>query len=416
MTDAGESPDSPQIPATTAPSDAATTPAELDSADEVRFAANSSAIPTAIEEFVEPAIPIPGPGLPEAIGWMILVFGLHLIGGIAAIGWIAFVEVTQTGSTASLRTLGDFTPGQWLMLAAGEQLVVTVLTLILVAIRLGGKLVQPLNLTRPALPHTVTVMLLMFPLSVLCSELYRINQVGWKWLGTLIPVLQMFDELSSVEMVSQLAQGAGLEVLILVLAVGPAINEELIFRGLLGRGLTARWGWLPGVMMCSVMFGIVHLHPAHVLAIIPLGMAMHFIYITTRSLWAPVLLHFLNNTWAAVASKLAAEGTITQDQIDQPASLLMLLLAVLAAWSLGMVLWKSRIRYVSPDGTDWSPGFPTVEGPESGNARRQMSRISTSRFVLAGLVATIFHAVLFATESEPRKPVQEQPAGRVGVQ
>lgn len=415
MTDAGESPEPLQIPAEAATPDAETSPAELSFVDEVQPAVVPPAVPMIIEEFVEPTVSIPGPGLPEAVGWMFLVFGLHLMGGIAAMVWIAFVEVTQTGSTASLRTLGNLSPGQWLMLAAGEQLVVTVLTLILVAIRLGGRMVQPLNLTRPTLLHTLTVMLLMFPLSVLCSELYRINQVGWKWLGTLIPVLQKFDELSSVEMVSQLAQGAGLELLILVLAVGPAINEELIFRGLLGRGLTARWGWLPGVLMCSVMFGIVHLHPAHVLAIIPLGMAMHFIYIATRSLWAPVLLHFLNNTWAAVASKLAAEGTITQDHVDRPASLLILLLAVLAAWSLGMVLWKSRIRYVQPDGTDWSPGFPTVEGPESGDARRLMSRISARRFVLAGIVATIFHAVLFATESQPTEPVQEQPAGRVGV-
>lgn len=369
-------------------------------------------IPTPIEEFVEPAVPRPGPGLPEATGWMFLVFGLHLIGGIAAILWIAFVEVTQTGSTATLRTLGNLNPAQWLMLAAGEQLVVTVLTLVLVAIRLGGRLSQPLNLSRPTLPHTVAVILLMFPLSVLCSELYRINQIGWKWLGTLIPALQAFDELSSVEMVAKLAQGAGLELLILVLAVGPAINEELIFRGLLGRGLTARWGWLPGVLMCSVMFGVVHMHPAHVLAVIPLGMALHFLYITTRSLWAPVLLHFLNNTWAATASKLAADGTFTQEQVDQPASLLILLLAFLTAWSLGMVLWKSRIRYIEPDGTDWSPGFPTVEGPETGETRRQMSRVSVRRFVVAGLVATVFHAVLFATDSQPREPVQEQPAAR----
>lgn len=369
-------------------------------------------IPTPIEEFVEPAVPRPGPGLPEAIGWMFLVFGLHLIGGIAAILWIAFVEVTQTGSTATLRTLGNLNPAQWLMLAAGEQLVVTVLTLVLVAIRLGGRLSQPLNLSRPTLPHTVAVILLMFPLSVLCSELYRINQIGWKWLGTLIPALQAFDELSSVEMVAKLAQGAGLELLILVLAVGPAINEELIFRGLLGRGLTARWGWLPGVLMCSVMFGVVHMHPAHVLAVIPLGMALHFLYITTRSLWAPVLLHFLNNTWAATASKLAADGTFTQEQVDQPASLLILLLAFLTAWSLGMVLWKSRIRYIEPDGTDWSPGFPTVEGPETGETRRQMSRVSVRRFVVAGLVATVFHAVLFATDSQPQEPVQEQPAAR----
>lgn len=374
------------------------------------------AAPTPIEEFVEPAVPVPGPGLLESCGWMFLVFGLHVVGGLAAVLWIVFVEISQTGSTASLRTLGNkFTPQQWLMLAAGEQLVVTALTLVLVAIRLGGRMTQCLNLSRPTLPHTAIVALLMFPMSVLCSEFYRINQVGWKWLGTLVPVLQRFDELSSVEMVGDLAGAAGLEILILVLAVNPAINEELIFRGLLGRGLIARRGWLSGVLICSVMFGIVHLHPSHVAAVIPLGVALHFLYITTRSLWAPVLLHLMNNTWAAVAAKLAADGTITPEQVDRPVSPLMLLLAALTAWSLMTVLWRSRIRYLQPDGGDWSPGYRTLEAPAPGVARRQMSRVSVSRYVLAGAAAIIFHVLLFATESVPREPVQEQPAGRVGL-
>jgi uncharacterized protein len=414
MTEAGEIPESPAIPAENAVPDVETVLTEPMHAVEALPTEEWSASPTVIKEFLEPVVPIPGPGLLEAVGWMFLVFGLHVIGGIAAIVWIAFVEVTQTGSTASLRTLGKFTPEQWLTLAAGEQLVVTVLTLVLVAVRLEGRLTQRLNLARPTLPHAVTVALLMFPLSVLCSEFYRINQVGWKWLGTLVPVLQKFDELSSVEMMSQIAGAAGLDLLILVLAVCPAINEELIFRGLLGRGLTARRGWLPGVLMCSVMFGIVHLHPSHAAAVIPLGVAMHFIYITTRSLWGPVLLHFLNNTWAAVAAKLSAEASVQPEQAEQPAPLLILLLGALTAWSLGMVLWKSRIRYLRPDGSEWSPGYPTVEAPDEGVARRQMSRIGVGRFVLAGVVAVVFHVLLYATESAPKEPVQEQPAGRVG--
>ncbi|MEZ6066566.1 MAG: hypothetical protein R3B90_12860 [Planctomycetaceae bacterium] len=32
-------------------------------------------------------------------------------------------------------------------------------------------------------------------------------------------------------------------VLLVAIALGPAIGEELVFRGLIGRGLIHRWGW-----------------------------------------------------------------------------------------------------------------------------------------------------------------------------
>ncbi len=64
--------------------------------------------------------------------------------------------------------------------------------------------------------------------------------------------------------------------LIVAFAVAPALGEELVFRGVIGRGLIARWGLPAGVLITSVMFAAIHVHPAHVVGVIPVGIAMHF--------------------------------------------------------------------------------------------------------------------------------------------
>src|SRR5205085_9678359 len=112
---------------------------------------------------------------------------------------------------------------------------------------------------------------------------------------------------------------------VLVMAVLPALGEELIFRGLIGRGLLARWGVVAGVLWTSVLFGLVHLNPAQAIAVIPIGVILHFVYLTTGSFWAPVLLHFLNNAFAAVMLKYGEQlplGRVMDSEAPVPLELL----------------------------------------------------------------------------------------------
>ncbi|MBY0459953.1 MAG: CPBP family intramembrane metalloprotease, partial [Gemmataceae bacterium] len=81
----------------------------------------------------------------------------------------------------------------------------------------------------------------------------------------------------------------------LAVAVGPGLVEELWFRGFLGRGLTRRYGLVAGVLLTSVLFAVAHIAPTRVPVYTLMGLYLHFVYYTTRSLWAPVLLHALNN-------------------------------------------------------------------------------------------------------------------------
>lgn len=92
----------------------------------------------------------------------------------------------------------------------------------------------------------------------------------------------------------------GFFVGLFVHAVGPAVGEELFYRGYLGRLLLGRYRAILGVLLTSAIFGIIHLNvPQAALAFI-LGLYAHWVYLATRSLWVPILLHFLTNAFARV--------------------------------------------------------------------------------------------------------------------
>ena len=89
---------------------------------------------------------------------------------------------------------------------------------------------------------------------------------------------------------------------VLVVAVGPAVAEELFCRGFLGHGLVARHGVTKGVLWTSLLFGVMHLVPVQALYAGLLGVMLHWLRLTTRSLWAPMLAHFGNNALSVLGT------------------------------------------------------------------------------------------------------------------
>ena len=61
----------------------------------------------------------------------------------------------------------------------------------------------------------------------------------------------------------------------------------------LGRGLISRFGVVLGVGITSLLFGLFHLEPERILWTAILGMAMHVVYLSSKSILAPMTIHFL---------------------------------------------------------------------------------------------------------------------------
>jgi membrane protease YdiL (CAAX protease family) len=149
---------------------------------------------------------------------------------------------------------------------------------------------------------------------------------------------------------------------VVVVGVLPGIGEELWCRGFLGRGFVGHYGWLAGVLLTSLWFGILHVDPPYIVATAVMGVWLHYVYLTTRSLPLSMLLHAMNNSLAVVFSKYGAEIKPYEAATDHAVVLAAIVLVLVAvAWAL----FRSRARLVNPVGGPplWHPAFPGVEAP-----------------------------------------------------
>lgn len=92
-----------------------------------------------------------------------------------------------------------------------------------------------------------------------------------------------------------------LAVNLLMIAVIPAIGEELLFRGMIQR-LLINWTnnvhW--GILIASVLFSALHMQFFGFLPRTMLGILFGYLFLWTGSLWIPILCHFINNGTAVV--------------------------------------------------------------------------------------------------------------------
>ncbi|QDT42899.1 CAAX amino terminal protease self- immunity [Gimesia alba] len=317
----------------------------------------------------------PGPGLLESICWMFGVFGAHFAGIMLFIvgAFIYLMMTTNLGQDAVTiqKNLTQFFESHPIEMAGVEQGIFVLIAMAAIGLRLRKGILAKVNLQPFAISTGLLLFISVIPLSMLSGEFYRIAFEAWSTFSEQLPFLKRFNELQTMEMVKQMAENSPLWALVLVIAVFPAIGEEIVFRGVIGRGLLARWGLIPGIVITSIMFGIVHVHPAHVFAVIPLGMFMHFVYYVTRSFWAPVLVHFLNNAFAVSMAKMISELPENAAKLGDETQAVHPLITLTAALFIAVVcvyLWKTRARYVTPTGSEWTPGYISNERPPSGTS------------------------------------------------
>jgi uncharacterized protein len=101
------------------------------------------------------------------------------------------------------------------------------------------------------------------------------------------------------------AEGRGIVLLILIVAVGAPIVEELFYRGLVLRALEARMspGW--ALAVTSLVFGAVHFQPFDLLPLAVFGLVAGLLAQRTGRLGASVFAHMAFNA-VAVAALIAS--------------------------------------------------------------------------------------------------------------
>lgn len=92
--------------------------------------------------------------------------------------------------------------------------------------------------------------------------------------------------------------GLALVVLVLLLAVGAPLVEELFFRGLLQRSLVRRLGPAFGIAVSALVFGLTHFDPLGLLGLAAFGVVLGALVEWTGRLGPAVVAHVFFNATA----------------------------------------------------------------------------------------------------------------------
>ena len=90
-------------------------------------------------------------------------------------------------------------------------------------------------------------------------------------------------------------------VSILIIALAPAICEEMMFRGFIFSGFRSRYKIVASVIMVSLIFGIYHTSLIRLVPTAMLGAGFAVIVYYTGSIFPSMVMHFLNNSMAVIA-------------------------------------------------------------------------------------------------------------------
>lgn len=79
-----------------------------------------------------------------------------------------------------------------------------------------------------------------------------------------------------------------------VMAIMPAIGEEILMRGTVFPGLATRNVWF-GVLISGLFFSLMHANPVQTVHQFGLGVVLALVVALSGSIWASVIIHFFNN-------------------------------------------------------------------------------------------------------------------------
>lgn len=133
----------------------------------------------------------------------------------------------------------------------------------------------------------------------------------------------------------------GLAVNIVILAILPALAEEILFRGVIQNTLE-RWvgSGIVAVIITSLLFSALHLQFFTFLPRFLLGIVFGLLYLWSRTIWLPVIAHFGNNIVPVVWSYFSGWDYLNENASDfMPADIWQLAGVIIVPSALLSVLY-----------------------------------------------------------------------------
>ena len=139
----------------------------------------------------------------------------------------------------------------------------------------------------------------------------------------------------------------GLLVNIIMIGVIAAVGEELIFRGLLQRLLyNLVKNVHVAIIVTAILFSAFHFQFFSFLPRLVLGIILGYLMFMGRSIWYPIIAHFINNAMGVIYYYFNSRGS-ADDMLEEIGTSSMMPIAALISlllFALFFVLWNHQIR------------------------------------------------------------------------
>ena len=271
------------------------------------------------------------------------LLGAGFIVGYLIMGIIAFSMGLQNASPAGKLDWSNpnVVAGMKVIQAVSSVVIFLLPAYLFASIVYSGKSTTFLGLkpaqTKPMYLLAIVIILIAFPFVFWLGELNQLVPLP-QWMGELEKeATKQMQKFLKVDHIGDVL------INVLVIALIPAVCEEICFRGALQRVIIhiTKNAWI-GIVVTSILFSALHLQFQGFLPRMFLGLILGAIYWYSGSLWPSILAHFVNNAIQVIVVSYAP-GYIEK---NPPIPLLLALFSGLLIWG---ILWLfkswSRVTY-----------------------------------------------------------------------
>lgn len=110
-------------------------------------------------------------------------------------------------------------------------------------------------------------------------------------------------------------------IVIAVVAITPAVCEEVMFRGYIQKSFELKYKPFLGALITAIFFGLYHFNPYAFLPLTLLGLYLGYSAYKSNSILVPVVLHFINNLSAVVLYMVLGDSELVQAKTISSAEL-----------------------------------------------------------------------------------------------
>lgn len=132
---------------------------------------------------------------------------------------------------------------------------------------------------------------------------------------------------------------------IFVIAIIPAIGEELIFRGILQKYFI-QWtkNIHAGVIITAIVFSTIHFQFLGFLPRAAMGITFGYMLVYSKNIWYPIIAHFINNAVAVTIIFIDPTQSVSPTNNDTSVGIIVLFGVISLAIVSAIIIWFKHIN------------------------------------------------------------------------